>query len=519
MSEEARLRQERDLYRRLLTLGSEETLDSFLQESLSLVTELAGANQGYIELRGQDVLEGEVWRISHGLSEVELSSVESRISNGIMAEAISSGKTVVTPAAFMDPRFKERGSVRMGNIGAVLCAPIGGDVRIGVLYLHAEAKKGERVFTPEDRERIELFATHAAPFAQRLIEQKIYDSANDATTAYRQELDAKDFIGKSPAIAEVLKQAALVAPLDVNVLLTGPTGTGKSAIAKLIHDNGPRKQGPFVELNCANLSSELIENELFGAVSGAHSTAHRAVAGKVKAAEGGTLFLDEIAELPLESQAKLLQLLQTRHYFPLGSNKPVPANIRLISATNIMLETAMSNGTFREDLFYRLQVLPIELPALSQRKEDLPLLASEFVDRACRQHSIRNLELSRSAITAVTLAEWPGNVRQLANAIEAATIRAAGEGAKVVYKHHIFPGAELREVHAPTWNDATRDFQRQFLQSVLEEYDWSVNDVADRLDLAKSHVYSLINSLDVKPLRKQQKDLNPERNFSKDSVE
>ncbi|MEM7467136.1 MAG: sigma 54-interacting transcriptional regulator, partial [Pseudomonadota bacterium] len=398
---ETRLRQERDLYWRLLNLGNEETLDAFLQESLNLVTELSGAKQGYIELRGQESLEGQRWRIWHGLSEAELNNIESRISTGIMAEALSSGQTVVTPAAFMDPRFKERGSVRMGNIGAVLCAPIGGNARLGALYLHAEAEEGGHAFSGEDRKRIELFAKHAAPFAERLIEQKIYDSANDATSEHREKLDADGFIGKSPAIAEVLKQITLVAPLDVSVLLTGPTGTGKSVVAKLIHENGNRKRGPFVELNCANLPAELIENELFGAMPGAHSTAHRQIAGKIEAANGGTLFLDEIAELSMDSQAKLLQLLQTKHYFPLGTNKPVPADIRLISATNVALEIAMKEGRFREDLFYRLQVLPIELPALSRRKEDLPLLASAFVERACEQHGIKPLEISRGALTAI----------------------------------------------------------------------------------------------------------------------
>ena len=502
-SDITRLRQERDLFWRLLNLGNEETLDAFLQESLNLVTELSGAKQGYIELRGQGALDEQRWQISHGLSDNELSNIESRISSGIMAEALSSGKTVITPAAFMDPRFKERGSVRMGNIGAVLCAPIGGNARLGVLYLHAEAEEGGHAFSDSDRERIELFATHAAPFAERLIEQKLNERANDATVEYRQKLDAGGFIGKGAAIANVLKQVSLVAPLDVSVLLTGPTGSGKSAIARLIHDNGNRRRSPFVELNCANLPAELIENELFGAASGAHSTAHRTVAGKIEAANGGTLFLDEIAELSLNAQAKLLQLLQTKHYFPLGSNQAVPADVRLISATNVTLEKAMEEGKFREDLFYRLQVLPIELPSLAERKEDLPLLASAFVERACERHGLKPLDLSRSALTAVTLADWPGNVRQLAHAIEAATIRAAGEQASAVYKHHIFPGPETREVHAPTWNDATRDFQRQFLASVLEEYHWNVSDVAERLDLARSHVYSLINSLDVTPPAKK----------------
>lgn len=493
-----RIRQERDLYLRLLTLGSENHLDSFLKEALALVAELAGADKGYLELRGQHQLENETWRIASGFSDSELDDVRTEISTGIISAALSTGKTVVTPAAFLDPRFNMRGSVQLRKIGAVLCAPIGANDRLGVLYLHTVADG--KAFSDEDRERVEIFAKYLAPLADRLLVRKELDSSTDATAPHRKSLRADALVGRSQALANVLKQVALVAPLDINVLLTGPTGSGKSLVAKVIHDSGPRCSGPFIELNCATLPPELLENELFGSARGGHSAAAKApIPGKVQAAEGGTLFLDEVAELPLESQAKLLQLLQTKQYFPLGNNQPVVANIRLISATNASLTEAVRAKRFREDLLYRLQVLPIELPSLSNRVEDLAVLCEQLLERTCSKNGFGRLGFSRGARLAIRHAEWPGNIRQLDNLLQAAAIRAVGDGAAEITRAHVFPEIELEEPLMLNWNEATRKFQRQLLVDSLEECDWNVSEVARKLDLARSHIYNLINTLAVTP--------------------
>src|SRR6185503_5405365 len=194
----------------------------------------------------------------------------------------------------------------------------------------------------------------------------------------RRTLKASAIIGKSRALAGVLTQAAAAAPLDVTVLLTGPSGTGKTQLARVIHESSPRARGPFVELNCAALPEALLESELFGVLPGAHSTATRKIAGKVAAAEGGTLFLDEIGELKPAAQAKLLKLLESREYYPLGATHPVCADVRVIAATNLDIKAAVQRKDFREDLFYRLQVLPIRLPSLAERREDVALLAEHF---------------------------------------------------------------------------------------------------------------------------------------------
>jgi Nif-specific regulatory protein len=284
------------------------------------------------------------------------------------------------------------------------------------------------------------------------------------------------------------------------VLITGDTGTGKSQVARVLHDNSPREKGPFVELNCAALPEALIESELFGARAGAHSMARRPIPGKVTAAEGGTLFLDEVSELPPAAQAKLLQLLQSKQYWPLGATEPVFADVRVVAASNIDLERGVAEHRFRQDLFYRLHVLPIRMPSLAERRDDLELLAHHFCRSASERHRLPGVELSRGALRGVQNAEWPGNVRQLAHAIEAAVIRTVGEGAAYVQLRHIFPESTASDGPEPgalTYQDATRCFQRDLIRATLEETTWNVAEAARRLDLARSHLYTLMKDFSI----------------------
>jgi Nif-specific regulatory protein len=252
-----------------------------------------------------------------------------------------------------------------------------------------------------------------------------------------------------------------------------------------------------VELNCAAIPESLLESELFGALPGAHSTAHKRIEGKIDAAEHGTLFLDEVAELTPATQAKLLQFLQSRQYYPLGSNRPLTADVRVFAATNADLRAAVQEKRFREDLLYRLEVLPLRVPALTERGQDIPELMDFFSTRACQTHRFARLKFSPSAIQAGLSAEWPGNVRQLAHAVEAAVIRAAGKASPSIEREHLFPGpplfnAERRE--APTFQQATRQFQEQLLRETLRDTGWNVTQAAEKLDVARSHIYSLIRS-------------------------
>jgi Nif-specific regulatory protein len=491
------VRRERDLYLRLLELGALRKIESFLGESLALVAELTGARNGYLELRDPHGDESGGWHLSHGFSATEAHDVRSRISRGILAEVLATGQTVDTPSALLDPRFSERGSVRAMRIEAVLCIPIGQDPPLGALYLQGREQPGP--FADVERGRAEIFCHHLARLAESLILRLRAEAFPDPTEPLRQSLRLDGVIGRSAALAALLREVAVVSPLDVSILLTGESGTGKSQIARVIHENGRRVDHPFVEVNCAALPEPLIESELFGAVAGAHSTATRSIPGKVAAAEHGTLFLDEVSELTLASQAKLLQLLQSKQYFPLGASGPRTADVRVIAATNTDLEAAVKGGRFREDLFYRLQVLPVRVPGLRERRDDIPDLARHFCESAAARHRLPMLELSRSAVHALTNAEWPGHVRQLAHTIEAALIRATGHGATAVEREHVFPGRafaqeETVESSSVTFQEQTRRFQAQLLRETLHETDWNIAEAARRLDLARSHVYTLIRA-------------------------
>jgi len=496
MNELDQIRRERDFYRRLLDLGAQTELEPFLKEALSLVVALTGARQGYLELREES--SDDAWWMAHALSEAEVVDARSKISRGIVAEALASGATVVTEAALLDDRFRERRSVGMHRIGAVLCAPIGGNARLGVLYLHGHQQPGS--FSEEDRAHAEVFARHLAPLADRLLARRRIACREDATRELREKYRLDGIVGRSPALAEAIQQAMLAAPLDVNVLLTGESGTGKSQLARAIHLNSPRASRPFIEINCAALPHNLIESELFGARAGSHSEARRDLPGKVAAAKGGTLFLDEVAEIPFESQSKLLQLLQSRHYYPLGATEPVEADIRLIAATNTDLDAAVRDRRLREDLRFRLEVLPVRMPSLRERKSDFPSLAGALLERVCSRNRLPRLDLSPGAVRAIAEADWPGNVRQLENALEAAAIRAAGLRGTRVEAGHVFRERATQDDDRPellSFQDQTRRFQRDLLRRTLDETDWNVTEAAHRLDLARSHVYNLIRAFDL----------------------
>jgi Nif-specific regulatory protein len=487
-----RLRRERDLYLALLELNRRRTLRPALEETLGMVVSATSADQGYLELYDDDDhLGAPRWSIARGCSSVEVHSIRECLSRGIIAAALATGETIQTSSALLDERFSGRTSVREQGIGAVLCAPLGDEVGIGALYIQRPASFGP--FDEDDVALVEAFSRHVAPVLAQLIAREAGDERPDPTQAWRAGLRVETLIGRSQAMANVLRHVAMVAPKNVTVLITGSSGTGKTAVAKAIHSSGARRDQPFIEVSCATLPDELAESELFGALAGSHSTAHRQMPGRLAAAEGGTLFLDEVGELSLRVQAKLLQVLQSRTYYPLGSAKPMLADVRIITATNADLEEMVREKRFREDLYYRLSVLPIRVPDLRERVEDIGMLAEHFCQTLGEETELR-MPLSQGGLRALELAEWPGNIRQLANVVHAGVIRAQSEGATSVGPRHLFPESEADDVAVDElgFHDAVRRYQRELLVRALASHDWNVSEAARSLGLARSTMNSLI---------------------------
>lgn len=235
-------------------------------------------------------------------------------------------------------------------------------------------------------------------------------------------------IGQSAAIARVRDIIDKVAPTEARVLITGPNGTGKEVVAHLIHEHSARANGPMVEVNCAAIPSELIESELFGHMKGSFTGAVKDRAGKFEQADGGTLFLDEIGDMSLAAQTKVLRALQESEITRVGSDKPIKVNVRVLAATNKDLQKEIAEGNFREDLFHRLNVIPIAVPPLKDRLEDIPLLVAHFTERICSEQGIAPKTFDAGAIKALQAREWTGNIRQLRNVIERLIILA---GAKI----------------------------------------------------------------------------------------
>ncbi|HHF8285177.1 TPA: two-component system response regulator GlrR [Klebsiella pneumoniae] len=319
---------------------------------------------------------------------------------------------------------------------------------------------------------------------------KAIDEALEQRSPATDEAWRQAIVTRSPLMLRLLEQTGMVAQSDVSVLINGQSGTGKEIVAQAIHNASPRHDKPFVAINCGALPEQLLESELFGHARGAFTGAVSNREGLFQAAEGGTLFLDEIGDMPVALQVKLLRVLQERKVRPLGSNRDIEINVRIISATHRDLPKAMARGEFREDLFYRLNVVNLKIPPLSERTEDIPLLANHLLRQSADRHKPFVRAFSSDAMKRLMAAKWPGNVRQLVNVIEQCV---ALTSSPVIGDALVEQALEGENTALPTFVEARNQFELNYLRKLLQITKGNVTHAARMAGRNRTEFYKLLS--------------------------
>ncbi|BDH44910.1 two-component system response regulator GlrR [Salmonella enterica subsp. enterica serovar Choleraesuis] len=340
-----------------------------------------------------------------------------------------------------------------------------------------------------------VFSFLTKPVDKEALYQAI-DEALQHSSGSSDEPWSEDILTRSPLMQRLLEQAHLVAQSAVSVLISGQSGTGKEVLAKAIHRASARSKAPFIAINCGALPEQLLESELFGHARGAFTGAVSSREGLFQAAEGGTLFLDEIGDMPLPLQVKLLRVLQERKVRPLGSNNDIDIDVRIISATHRDLPRAMEQGEFREDLFYRLNVVALRLPALNERGEDIPLLANHLLRQSAERHQSSARSFSSDAMKRLMTAAWPGNVRQLVNVIEQCV---ALSPAPVISDALVAQALEGENTVLPTFAEARNQFELNYLRKLLQIAHGNVTQAARLAGRNRTDFYKLLARHELDP--------------------
>ncbi len=399
-------------------------LEDLLSALIDAVVEISGADQGFLVLLDDEKPRVQVARTLH---KETVADPADKLSDSIVKKVLRTAQPVILSDALGDAEFSTAESVMHLRLSSVMCVPLRerGNL-LGALYVGSSRIKS--LFQPSDLEVLTVLAAQAALI---LTNARLVSGLRRDNQRLGAELEQLRFgsiltigAGAAPAMQEVLRTVTKVAGTDVSVLITGETGTGKELIAQELHRRSPRRDGPIVAINCGAIPEQLLESELFGYVRGAFTGADRSKPGRLQAANGGTLFLDEIGEMPMGLQVKLLRVLQERAVTRVGDTRAEPVDVRLICATHRDLLAEIRAGRFREDLYYRLNVVQIHLPPLRERGEDILILAKYFLHRFAGELNVPTRTLSASAEQAIALYAWPGNIRQLENHIKKALVLA-----------------------------------------------------------------------------------------------
>ncbi len=454
-------------------LAGHVNLHAGLSGVLGILSRRCGVVRGAIALLDECTRELQV-RAGIGLAREGLAGGH-RLGGGMAAEVTATGEPLVVPRISEDARLLHRGTgrKRQGGELSLVCLPI-------LLHRRPVGTLGIELPYKADREfekLLKFLKVVASMISQavrihRLLEaerQKLVSENAQLRQELQQRYDFSGLIGASGPMRQMYEEMARVAGTGTTVLIRGESGTGKELIAHAIHYHSSRAKRPFIKVNCAALPETLVESELFGHERGAFTGAESRKKGRFELANGGTLFLDEIGELSPATQVKLLRVLQEREFERVGGTEPVRVDVRVIAATNRDLEKALAEGIFREDLYYRLNVFPIFIPPLRERKADVLLLADHFAEKYAREHGKTIKRISTTAIDLLTCYHWPGNVRELENIIERAVLLADGE---VVHGHHLPPTLQTAEatgtVVSASLGSAVAAFERSLIEDALK---------------------------------------------------
>jgi transcriptional regulator with GAF, ATPase, and Fis domain len=444
-------------------------LEALLNELIDQVVAMTRASKGFLVLANEG---GETYdiRVARNLERQPVDDPSELLSDHIIREVITTREAQIISDAYADDRFQTSLSVINLKLCSVMCVPlvVRGEL-LGLIYVGNDNVRD--LFKREQLETLKIFAAQAALFIKnaKLLNELRSESAELAQRL--EEVKFGEIIGSCPQMIEVYNRVEKVASTDITVLVTGETGTGKELIAREIHDRSPRRKGAFVTVNCGAIPENLIESELFGHIKGAFTGAIATQIGKFQAADGGTIFLDEIGELPLQLQVKLLRVLQERHIQRVGETKTTAIDVRVVAATNRDLQEEVREGRFREDLYFRLAVIGIELPPLRERGDDVLLIARYLVSRYIKEYG-RDIDATQafapSAVHAMMRFSWPGNIRQLENHIKKALVLAEGPqiGAKDL-DLEAPEGAQSDDGYILPLAEAREAWQREYINRVL----------------------------------------------------
>ncbi|MCE9625758.1 MAG: sigma 54-interacting transcriptional regulator [Deltaproteobacteria bacterium] len=519
---EARFRQFSEINRQI---AEKTDLKELLERVMDAAIEFTGAERGFLLLRkagdANDSPEGFEVQAARHLSQHNLKTDEFSLSMSAVRKAVEMGTYLLTDNARLDPRFQEKKSVVLHQLTSILVVPLEQSGKIhGAIYLDHRLQPG--CFKKEDILLLNAFASQAALAIQkaRLLEElqianaklsvEVRDQAQHIQALTGELTEARDqlryeyseIVGQSPQMMQVFQLLDHVTATSIPVWIWGESGTGKELVARSLHENSPRKNGPFVSENCSAIPENLLESELFGHKRGAFTHADRDRIGLLEQASGGTLFLDEVADMSLGMQAKLLRAFQEGEIRPLGSGKKVKVDVRLVTASNRDLAQMVREETFRQDLFFRINGLTVRLPPLRERKTDIPLLVEAFMKKLGKQFSLPKSEMTEAAYQAMYQYTWPGNIRELESVLRNALLFAKGRpiGPELLALNFSAAAAARPNLGAP--NHSTADAsdgkgQKEKILALLRTHQLDKEKVAHELGISLRSLYTWLEKMGV----------------------